>query len=98
MNTIAGVNPAYLNIRYLHSTLHPLSTSFRMLRVPHSVENSIEGVASVAAHIAVLCPRFAFVDIPLEYRKPFGRDIAWAMVHKPFEQFSSAIRHLIFED
>ncbi|KAJ2750770.1 hypothetical protein GGI19_004910 [Coemansia pectinata] len=75
----------------------PLSKNFRVLRVPFTANFSAEHVARVAVHIAVLCPRFAFVDILPEHRKAFGREIAWAMVNKPFKPFANYISHLMLK-
>ncbi|KAJ2861078.1 hypothetical protein GGH94_005136, partial [Coemansia aciculifera] len=94
----AGVDLKSAWLTYFRKKKYPLSKSFRVLRVPYSANFSVEEIARVAVHIAVACPSFAFVDIPLEHRKAFGREIAWAMVNRPFKPFADSISRLMFLD
>ncbi|KAJ2105537.1 hypothetical protein GGI16_002312, partial [Coemansia sp. S142-1] len=54
----AWVNPASLHLRYFRAKYYPLNKCFRVLRVMHSNGFSVEEVARIAMHIAVVCPGF----------------------------------------
>ncbi|KAJ2019271.1 Spliceosome-associated protein 49 [Coemansia sp. S680] len=59
---------------------YPLSTNFRMLRVAYLSDTiTTEAIAYAAMLIAILCPNFVQVNLPLKQRRDFGREIAWAM-------------------
>ncbi|KAJ2056446.1 hypothetical protein GGI08_003868 [Coemansia sp. S2] len=94
----ASVNDISSQLSSLREKQFTLSKNFRVLRIPHSDEISVNEIVRVACFVAVLCPRFLFVDIPPEYRSEFCRDISWAMVHLPYGPYASSIRRLLFAD
>ncbi|KAJ2054707.1 hypothetical protein GGH13_008116 [Coemansia sp. S155-1] len=85
-------------IAALTSLYYPLSKKFKVLRVLGTDVPLVDEVASVAMHIAVVCPNFAFVDLPHEHRKEFSLEIARAIAKRPFRPFADSIRHLMFKD
>ncbi|KAJ1916705.1 hypothetical protein LPJ71_001916 [Coemansia sp. S17] len=95
---VAGVKPTGVYLESLREKHYPLSKCFRVLRLSPRCSIRFEKLASVAVHIAILCPSFAFVDMPPHYRKAFSREIAWNMVNKPFDSYASSFRHLMFQD
>ncbi|KAJ2351278.1 hypothetical protein GGH92_001920, partial [Coemansia sp. RSA 2673] len=95
---VAGVKPTGVYLESLREKHYPLSKCFRVLRLSPRCSIRFEKLASVAVHIAILCPSFAFVDMPSNYRKAFSREIAWNMVNKPFDSYASSFRHLMFQD
>ncbi|KAJ2254136.1 hypothetical protein GGI13_002324 [Coemansia sp. RSA 455] len=95
---VAGVKPTGVYLQGLCEKHYPLSKFFKVLRLSPRCSIRFEKLASVAVHIAILCPSFAFVDMPPNYRKSFSREIAWNMVNKPFDSYASSFRHLMFQD
>ncbi|KAJ2883629.1 hypothetical protein H4R27_002634 [Coemansia aciculifera] len=91
-------NPGISCLGCFRKRYYPLSKRFKVLRVRHTDESSVEEIAYVAMHIAVVCPSFAFVDLPLEHRKEFSQEIARAMANRPFRPFADSIRHLMFKE
>ncbi|KAJ2431262.1 hypothetical protein GGF41_000626 [Coemansia sp. RSA 2531] len=89
------LDPLNLHIRRFRSSRHPLSKNFRVLRVVYTVDDTVEDIARVAMYIAIVCPRFAFVDIPPEHREAFNREIASARVNESFRPFANYISRLI---
>ncbi|KAJ2752364.1 hypothetical protein GGI19_003880 [Coemansia pectinata] len=79
----AGENAMSLCLNSFRTEQHHLSKNFRVLRVPHTANFSAEKIAHVANFLAVICPSFAFVDLPLEHCKDFSQEIARAMVNRP---------------
>ncbi|KAJ2243855.1 hypothetical protein GGI13_006447 [Coemansia sp. RSA 455] len=78
---------------------YPLSTNFRMLRVAHLSDTiTTEDIAYAAMLIAILCPNFVQVDLPLKQRRDFGREIAWAMVNSTFKPYADSISRLIYQE
>ncbi|KAJ2364226.1 hypothetical protein H4S02_010933, partial [Coemansia sp. RSA 2611] len=60
--------------------------------------SSADKVAIVAMQLAVLCPKFAYVDPPPKLRNAFSREVAWASCNYSFEPYASSIRRLIYRD
>ncbi|KAJ2508991.1 hypothetical protein IWW47_000293 [Coemansia sp. RSA 2052] len=89
----ASERPSRLCAKY-----HPLSNSFRVLQVRSYSDLSGELVACTAMLVAVLCPNFVQVDLPLELRKAFGREIAWALVNDTFKPYADSINRLIYKE
>ncbi|KAJ2436831.1 hypothetical protein GGF42_008834, partial [Coemansia sp. RSA 2424] len=89
----ANERPSRLCAKY-----HPLSSNFRVLQVRSYSDLSGELVAYTAMLIAVLCPNFVQVDLPLELRKAFGREIAWALVNDTFKPYADSINRLIYKE
>ncbi|KAJ2052045.1 hypothetical protein GGH13_008540 [Coemansia sp. S155-1] len=87
----AWVNPASLHLRYFRAKYYPLNKCFRVLRVMHSSGFSVEEVARIAMHIAVVCPGFEFVDLPPVYRREFSEEISRVMVNMPFGLLPSSL-------
>ncbi|KAJ2070242.1 hypothetical protein GGH13_004164 [Coemansia sp. S155-1] len=84
---------------HLCDQYYPLSRNFRMLRVAYSVVNTTtEDIAYAAMLIAILCPNFVQVDLPLKQRRDFGREIAWAMVNSTFKPYADSISRLIYQE
>ncbi|KAJ2040256.1 hypothetical protein H4S03_001138 [Coemansia sp. S3946] len=77
---------------------YPLSKKFKVLRILGTDVPLVDEVASVAMHIAVVCPNFAFVDLLPEHRKEFSQEIARTIAKRPFRPFADSIRHLMFKD
>ncbi|KAJ2108162.1 hypothetical protein GGI16_001244 [Coemansia sp. S142-1] len=94
----ASVNDISSQLSSLREKQFTLSKNFRVLRIPHSDEISVNEIVRVVCYVAILCPRFSFVDIPPEYRSEFCRYISWAMVHLPYGPYASSIRRLLFAD
>ncbi|KAJ1925745.1 hypothetical protein GGI09_000364 [Coemansia sp. S100] len=53
-------------------------------------------IAVVAVKIAVLCPNFRHVDLPKAMRNAFSREVAWAMVNRPFLPYANSLRRLLY--
>ncbi|KAJ2050248.1 hypothetical protein GGI08_005540 [Coemansia sp. S2] len=87
----ANDRPSILRAKY-----YPLSSNFRVLRVPNIADHSVSMVADAAKIIAILCPNFAQVDLPLKLRNEFSREVAWAMVSDPFEPYANSLRRLVY--
>ncbi|KAJ2862036.1 hypothetical protein GGH94_004515 [Coemansia aciculifera] len=79
----------------LHGKHYPLSSNFRRLMIMTDNDVSAKKIASVSMQIAVICPKFVHVDISIEMRKVFRREIAWAMVNQPFKPYADSLRRLI---
>ncbi|KAJ2253058.1 hypothetical protein GGI13_002915 [Coemansia sp. RSA 455] len=78
---------------------YPLSTNFRMLRVAYLSDTiTTEAIAYAAMLIAILCPNFVQVNLPLKQRRDFGREIAWAMVNSTFKPYADSISRLIYQE
>ncbi|KAJ1922899.1 hypothetical protein LPJ71_001036, partial [Coemansia sp. S17] len=85
----ANDRPSILRAKY-----YPLSSNFRVLRVPDIADGLVSMVADAAKIIAILCPNFAQVDLSLKLRNKFSREVAWAMVSDPFEPYANSLRRL----
>ncbi|KAJ2884087.1 hypothetical protein H4R27_002348 [Coemansia aciculifera] len=81
----------------LHAKHYPLSTNFRMLRVPKTANSKAKDIAYAAMPLAVLCPNFTHVDISPNLRNDFGREIIWAAFSDPFEPYSDSLRRLVYK-
>ncbi|KAJ2336061.1 hypothetical protein GGI00_001043 [Coemansia sp. RSA 2681] len=57
---------------------------------------SVNEIAVVAMHIAVLCPNFVHVEVPKEMRSEFSREIIWATSTAEFKPYADTIRRLIY--
>ncbi|KAJ2831536.1 hypothetical protein FBU31_002253 [Coemansia sp. 'formosensis'] len=79
----------------LHGRYYPLSSNFKRLDIVDDENISAKKAAAVAMQLAVICPSFAFVDVPRDIRKVIRREIAWAMVNQPFKPYADALRRLI---
>ncbi|KAJ2353573.1 hypothetical protein GGH92_000573 [Coemansia sp. RSA 2673] len=91
----AGESEMSSRLSSFRAARYPLSECFKVLRVPYSEYLYTKDIACVAMHIAVVCPRFALVDIPHKYRNVFSREIASAKVNESFRPFASSISRLI---
>ncbi|KAJ2097340.1 hypothetical protein GGI09_003886 [Coemansia sp. S100] len=87
----ANDRPSILRAKY-----YPLSSNFRVLRVPDIADGLVSMVADAAKIIAILCPNFAQVDLSLKLRNKFSREVAWAMVSDPFEPYANSLRRLVY--
>ncbi|KAJ2046690.1 hypothetical protein GGH13_009295 [Coemansia sp. S155-1] len=87
----AWVSPASLHLRYFRAKYYPLNKCFRVLRVLHLNDFSVEEVARIAMHIAVVCPGFEFVDLPPVYHREFSEEISRVMVNMPFGLLPSSL-------
>ncbi|KAJ2895950.1 hypothetical protein IWW38_002162 [Coemansia aciculifera] len=54
--------------------------------------------SQIVIFMAILCPKFVYVDIAPELRNAFGREIAWASCNHPFEPYADSIRRLIYKE
>ncbi|KAJ2693793.1 hypothetical protein H4218_005887 [Coemansia sp. IMI 209128] len=80
----------------LHEKHYPLSSNFRELVIITDEDDaSTKQIAVVAMQLAVLCPKFTFVDMSPDMRKVFRREIAWAMVKQPFKPYADSLRCLV---
>ncbi|KAJ2024808.1 hypothetical protein IWW57_003598, partial [Coemansia sp. S610] len=93
-----GDIPANERPEALRSAYYPLSKPFGELHVPYTAASSADKVAIVAMQLAVLCPKFAYVDPPPKLRNAFSREVAWASCNYSFEPYASSIRRLIYRD
>ncbi|KAJ2463329.1 hypothetical protein GGI03_003910 [Coemansia sp. RSA 2337] len=93
-----GTNPESSCLRCFRKKYYPLSKKFKVLRILGTDVPLVDEVASVAMHIAVVCPNFAFVDLLPEHRKEFSQEIARTIAKRPFRPFADSIRHLMFKD
>ncbi|KAJ2096606.1 hypothetical protein GGI09_004269, partial [Coemansia sp. S100] len=91
----AGESEMSSQLSSFRAARYPLSECFKVLRVPYSEHLYAKDIACVAMLIAVVCPRFAFVDIPPEHRNVFSREIASAKVNEAFRPFANYISRLI---
>ncbi|KAJ2056772.1 hypothetical protein GGI17_006020 [Coemansia sp. S146] len=90
-----GLIPENEHPSALHERYFPLSNNFRVLRVSSVVNIDIGIVSIVAMQIAVICPNFAYVDLPLEVRKAFRGKATWSSKNGPFKTYGDALRRLI---
>ncbi|KAJ2405056.1 hypothetical protein GGI10_005430 [Coemansia sp. RSA 2530] len=93
-----GDIPANERPEALRSAYYPLSKPFGELHVPYTAASSADKVAIVAMQLAVLCPKFAYVDLQPKLRNAFSREVAWASCNYSFEPYASSIRCLIYRD
>ncbi|KAJ2681374.1 hypothetical protein IWW39_006355, partial [Coemansia spiralis] len=88
--------PANRQPSVLHERHYPLSSNFRELAtITDEGDASTKQIAVVAMQLAVLCPKFTFVDMSPGVRKVFRREIAWAMVKQPFKPYADSLRRLV---
>ncbi|KAJ2871748.1 hypothetical protein H4R27_006713, partial [Coemansia aciculifera] len=73
-----GLIPENKHPSTLHETHYPLSSNFWVLRVPSVANVDIDRVSIVAMQIAVVCPNFAYVDLPLGLREEFKGSVTWS--------------------
>ncbi|KAJ2790024.1 hypothetical protein GGI18_002056 [Coemansia linderi] len=83
-----------------------LNNSFRKLVLVNVVDEEYDyesmddvltgEIAIVVVQIAVLCPNLTHVDIPEEMHSVFGREIAWAMLNRPFSPYAYSLRRLLY--
>ncbi|KAJ2015652.1 hypothetical protein GGI14_004147 [Coemansia sp. S680] len=82
--------------KILHDRYYPLSNNFRRMTIMIDEKNIwAKKIAAVAMQIAVICPKFVHVDIAVEIREVFRREIAWAMVSQPFKPYADSLRRLV---
>ncbi|KAJ2112172.1 hypothetical protein IW146_004809 [Coemansia sp. RSA 922] len=93
--TRIGLIPENESPSILHGKHYPLSRNFRVLRVSSVADADIGKVSIVAMQIAVVCPSFAYMDIPLEPRKGFRGKATWSSRNGPFKPYGDALRRLI---
>ncbi|KAJ2061673.1 hypothetical protein GGI17_002937 [Coemansia sp. S146] len=89
--------PANERPNTLHAKHYPLSTNFRVWRVPKTSNSKAKDIAYAAMLLAVLCPNFTHVDISPNLRNDFGREIIWAAFSDPFEPYSDSLRRLVYK-
>ncbi|KAJ2909626.1 hypothetical protein GGI21_001695 [Coemansia aciculifera] len=73
-----------------------LSSNFRVLRVSIQSVQCVEYLAYAAMLLAILCSNFVQVDLPLEFRKSFGRQIAWAIINATFRPYYDSISRIVY--
>ncbi|KAJ2063626.1 hypothetical protein GGI17_001562 [Coemansia sp. S146] len=93
--TRIGLIPENEHPSTLHERYYPLSNSFRVLHVPSVANADIGRVSIVAMQLSVVCPNFAYVDLPLELRKGFRGKATWSSRNGPFKPYGDALRRLI---
>ncbi|KAJ1925593.1 hypothetical protein GGI09_001765 [Coemansia sp. S100] len=79
----------------LYANFFSPSIQFRKLRAICSAKMSAERIAIVVMQIAVVCPCFVHIDLPLGLRKAFSREVAWATYNEPFKPYAKSLRRLI---
>ncbi|KAJ2023557.1 hypothetical protein IWW57_004071 [Coemansia sp. S610] len=80
----------------LHAKYYPLSQNFRTLTPVHYPDCSAKVVAHVAMLLAVVCPSFRAVEVPLKLREDFGREIAWCMINDTYKPYADRLKTLIY--
>ncbi|KAJ2073261.1 hypothetical protein GGH13_002122 [Coemansia sp. S155-1] len=93
--TRIGLIPENEHPSVLHEKYYPLSIKFRVLRILGAEYTNIGKVSILAMQIAVICPTFAYVDIPPEERREFRGKVAWSSKNGPFKPYGAALRRLI---
>ncbi|KAJ2071015.1 hypothetical protein GGH13_003635 [Coemansia sp. S155-1] len=93
--TRIGLIPENESPGILHGKHYPLSRNFRVLHVPSVKNADIGKVSIVAMQIAVVCPSFAYMYLPLELRKGFRGKVNWSSRNGPFKLYGDALRRLI---
>ncbi|KAJ2252905.1 hypothetical protein GGI13_003008 [Coemansia sp. RSA 455] len=94
VSTIEAIPASELPSR-LYAKFFSPSIQFRKLRAMCSAKLSAERIAIVVMQIAVVCPCFVHIDLPLGLRKAFSREVAWAIYNGPFKPYAESIRRLI---
>ncbi|KAJ2755973.1 hypothetical protein GGI19_001213 [Coemansia pectinata] len=79
----------------LYEKYYPLSNNFRVVRVLRAEYSDLGDLSTVAMQIAVVCPKFMYVDLPLELREEFGDKATWSSSNDPFKPYGDALRRLI---
>ncbi|KAJ2051757.1 hypothetical protein H4S04_001777 [Coemansia sp. S16] len=87
VSTIEAIPASELPSR-LYAKFFSPSIQFRKLRAICSAKLSAERIAIVAMQIAVVCPYFVHIDLPLGLRKAFSREVAWATYNEPFKPYA----------
>ncbi|KAJ2103211.1 hypothetical protein GGI16_003034 [Coemansia sp. S142-1] len=84
----------------LHKKYYPLSSNFRTWRVldADDKDTPIDIIVHSAMLLAVLCPNFVHVDLPLKLRNDFGRKIAWASFNGPFKPYAESVGRLVYRE
>ncbi|KAJ2873295.1 hypothetical protein GGH93_003322 [Coemansia aciculifera] len=93
--TRIGLIPENEHPSTLYEKYYPLSKNFRVLHVPSVANADIGRVSIVAMQLSVVCPNFAYVDLPLELRKGFKGKATWSSRNGPFKPYGDALRRLI---
>ncbi|KAJ2742976.1 hypothetical protein GGI20_004082 [Coemansia sp. BCRC 34301] len=83
---------------HLHAKYKVLSSNFRTLLVIGSSDKSAETIAYTAMILAVVCPNFVHVDLPLDMRSAFGREIAWGSISDTFKSYADSICRLMYKE
>ncbi|KAJ2880499.1 hypothetical protein H4R27_004686 [Coemansia aciculifera] len=90
-----GLIPENKHPGILHEKYYPLSSNFRVLHVPSMANTDIGRLSIVAMQIAVICPSFAYVDLPLGSGKEFRDKVTWSLENDLFKPYGDALRRLI---
>ncbi|KAJ2875942.1 hypothetical protein GGH93_001147 [Coemansia aciculifera] len=90
-----GLIPENEHPSTLYETYYPLSSSFRKLRVPSVANADIGRVSIVAMQIAIVCPSFAYVDLPYELCEEFRDSVTWSTNNDLFKSYGDALRRLM---
>ncbi|KAJ2058673.1 hypothetical protein GGI17_004900 [Coemansia sp. S146] len=89
----ADERPSRLRTKY-----YPMGSNFKTWRVPIASGVLTETVAYTAMLLAVLCPSFVQVDLPLNLRNDFGRKVAWASFNDPYEPYIDSLRRIVYKE
>ncbi|KAJ2840442.1 hypothetical protein FBU31_000412 [Coemansia sp. 'formosensis'] len=79
----------------LHAKHYPLSRNFRTLRALDTTDMITDQLSIIAMQIAIVCPRFTFMDVCICIRSNFVQNVSLAMVDGPFQPYADSIRRLI---
>ncbi|KAJ2750004.1 hypothetical protein GGI19_005351 [Coemansia pectinata] len=91
----ADERPSRLRTKY-----YPMGSNFktwRLLRVDNK-DAPIDVTVYSSMLLAVLCPNFRQVDLPLNLRNDFGRKIAWATFNDPFKPYAESVGRLVYRE
>ncbi|KAJ2875277.1 hypothetical protein H4R27_006423, partial [Coemansia aciculifera] len=91
----ADGRPSRLRTKY-----YPMGSNFktwRLLRVDNK-DAPIDVTVYSSMLLAVLCPNFRQVDLPLNLRNDFGRKIAWATFNDPFKPYAESVGRLVYRE
>ncbi|KAJ2883487.1 hypothetical protein H4R27_002730 [Coemansia aciculifera] len=95
VGTEIGLIPENEHPSTLYETYYPLSSNFRKLRVPSVANADIGRVSIVAMQVAIVCPSFAYVDLPYELCEEFRGSVTWSTNNDLFKSYGDALRRLM---
>ncbi|KAJ2870447.1 hypothetical protein GGH93_005563 [Coemansia aciculifera] len=75
----------------IHARHYPLNIHFRNWTTGRGADVSARHLARSVMLIAVLCPNFSMVRVDQDTRVAFGREVAWAALRTPFDNYATRL-------